>query len=58
MMSKNVLSKSFVLDTHFRRSDLSFNHKKLSFVSNDVKFFKQFFLNSLIKEGKKIRAEY
>jgi len=57
-MSKNVLSKSFVLDTHFRRSDLSFNHKKLSFVSNDVRFFKQFFLNSLVKQGKKIRAEF
>lgn len=58
MNSKQILSKSFVLDTHFRRNDLSFNHKKLSFVSNDVKFFKQFFLNSMIKEGKKIRAEY
>jgi hypothetical protein len=56
-MSKKILSNSFVLEKHVRRDDLSFNHKKLSFVSNDVKFFKQFFLNSLIKQGKKIRAE-
>lgn len=57
-MNKNVLKNSFVLDTHFRRNDLSFNHKKLFFVSKDVRHFKMLFINSLIKQGKKIRAEF
>lgn len=57
-MSKDILAHSFVLDTHFRRSDLSFNHKKLFFASTDIRFFKTLFINSLIKQGKKIRAEF
>lgn len=57
-MSKDILSNSFVLDTHFRRTDLSFNHKKLKFVSSDIRFFKILFINSLVKQGKKIRAEF
>ncbi len=57
-MNKNILANTFVLDTHFRRNDLSFNHKKLFFVSKDVRHFKVLFINSLIKQGKKLRAEF
>lgn len=39
------------------KDELSFNISELTFVGKDIKQFKLLFLNSLIKEGKKIRAE-
>jgi ribosomal protein S7 len=57
-MSTRRLDNVFVLEREFGKHDLKFRHKRLRFVSDDVSKFKVLFINSLIKQGKKLRAEY
>lgn len=57
-MSTRRLDNLFVLEREFGKHDLKFRHKRLRFVSDDVSKFKVLFVNSLIKQGKKLRAEY
>lgn len=52
------LDDLFILDKQFGRQDLNFIPKRLRLASADVSGFKVVFINSLIKQGKKLRAEY
>lgn len=52
------LDSLFLLDKPFGRQDLKFIPKRLHLSSADISGFKVMFINSLIKQGKKLRAEY
>lgn len=58
MTSIKRLDNLFLLDRPFGRQDLKFIPKRLRISSADVSGFKVMFTNSLIKQGKKLRAEY
>lgn len=58
MVAIKRLDNLFLLEKEFGRQDLKFIPKRLRIVSADTSGFKLMFVNSLIKQGKKLRAEY